>query len=142
LNLAPGGHYPSTTTVTDWDGDSATGENVLIKDAGAFWGAGSPRYNGFNTILPPNSPSACADNNPSRHIVSASSYHSGGVTVSKLDGAVAFVSETVDCGDLTKKLNSVATGTPDTAKAYNGQQSIYGVWGAMGSIAGKESKSL
>ncbi|MDR2706373.1 MAG: DUF1559 domain-containing protein, partial [Planctomycetaceae bacterium] len=88
LALAPGGFYSSSSNVFNWDGDHTKTDKGIIRDAGAFWGAGSPRYTGFSTILPPNSPSACANNNPSRHIMSASSYHPGGVIASKLDGAV------------------------------------------------------
>ncbi|MDR1492236.1 MAG: DUF1559 domain-containing protein, partial [Planctomycetaceae bacterium] len=145
LALAPGGRYDASTTVTNWDGESATDDLVLIRDAGAFWGHAGPRYNGFSTILPPNSPSACANNNPSRHLTSASSNHTGGVTVSKLDGSVSFVVETIDCGSINKKLNSipsVSAPTDQNKRAYRNEPSLYGVWGAAGSIAGGESKSL
>ncbi|MDR2439468.1 MAG: DUF1559 domain-containing protein, partial [Planctomycetaceae bacterium] len=137
LALAPGGFYPNSANVFSWDADAATDDVGIFRDAGAFWGAGSPRYTGFSTILPPNSPSACANNNPSRHIVSASSYHPGGVIASKLDGAVFFVPETIDCGSITKKINS--TSASDTVP-YSGQ-SIYGVWGSLGSINGNETNT-
>jgi type II secretory pathway pseudopilin PulG len=137
LAFAPGGFYPASTTVFNWDGDSVTGDVGIVRDAGAFWGAGSPRYSGFSTILPPNSPSACANNNPSRHIMSASSYHPGGVIASKLDGAVFFVSETIDCGSITKKINSTSA---SATVPYSGK-SIYGVWGALGSINGDETNT-
>ncbi|MDR1960225.1 MAG: DUF1559 domain-containing protein [Planctomycetaceae bacterium] len=137
LALAPGGFYPSSSVTWETDKESESGEVGIVNDAGAFWGAGSPRYTGFSTILPPNSPSACANNNPSRHIMSASSNHLGGTVVSKLDGSVSFVSDTIDCGSIDKKINSTSASdkTP-----YSGN-SIYGVWGALGSINGDENNT-
>lgn len=87
--------------------------------------------NSFCTILPPNSPSCFASglDYAGRAMISASSYHSGGVNVSLGDGSVRFVSETVDSGS-------------KTATPISSGQSPYGVWGAMGSINGGESKGL
>ena len=59
----------------------------------------------------------------------ASSWHSGGVNVLYADGSVHFVTDNVDCGDL------------DAAEPESGQ-SPYGVWGALGTPSGGESKSL
>ena len=95
-----------------------------------------PMVTGFATVLPPNSPS-CIVNNDARSyendgfvLPSASSNHTGGVNVSLLDGAVRFVTESVDCGNLSN------------APTLTGGTSPYGVWGAMGSINGGESRSL
>ena len=83
----------------------------------------------FSTILPPNAPSCSPTNgNAGFFLLSATSGHTGGVGGLFFDGSVHFISETIDTGDLTKA--GVNTG-----------QSIYGVWGAMGSINGSESKS-
>jgi prepilin-type processing-associated H-X9-DG protein len=86
---------------------------------------------GFVTILPPNSPSCQPTTNLDAgwSSLSANSYHSGGVNVGRADGSVTFVSETIDSGKVTDSQN--LTG-----------ESPYGVWGAMGSINGGESKSL
>jgi prepilin-type processing-associated H-X9-DG protein len=93
---------------------------------------------GFVTVLPPNSPS-CADStstDATSGIMSATSYHRGGVNVVMGDGAVRFVSETIDCGDL-----SFAPGTLGGGTVLSGP-SLWGVWGALGSLQGGESKSL
>jgi len=58
-----------------------------------------------------------------------SSFHSGGVNVLFADGSVRFVSETVDCGNLSSL--EVTTG-----------KSPYGVWGALATPAGNETISL
>jgi len=89
-------------------------------------------YNsGFVTVLPPNSPSCAANNVTSDgwSIYSASSYHTGGVNVALFDGAVRFVTDTVDAG--------IATSAQDLVGP-----SPYGVWGAYGSINGGESRAL
>ncbi|MDO5582168.1 MAG: DUF1559 domain-containing protein [Planctomycetia bacterium] len=86
----------------------------------------------FSTVLPPNSPTCSAGGHTSGWVTgSATSEHSGGVNVVLFDGSVRFVSETVDCGQ-----GAVKHPTP-----YVGQ-SIYGIWGAMGTCNCGESKSL
>ena len=99
---------------------------------GRFWSDGSSVSSGFNTILPPNSPSCAAMDATaveSRIIAPPTSYHPGGANVCMADGSVQFISETIDSGDLT--LGLVESG-----------RSNYGVWGALGSRAGREVVSL
>jgi prepilin-type N-terminal cleavage/methylation domain-containing protein len=101
-----------------------TGETTLDKGYSVWYG-GETSF--FNTILPPNSPSCCSlfyD-----MLVSVSSNHAGGVVAGFCDGSVRFVSETIDCGDLNL--------SPATSGYSN-----YGIWGAVGSSNGEESKSL
>lgn len=101
---------------------------------GQAWADGRPYSVGFQTVLPPNSPS-CHEgtDNPGqgRAYFSASSNHTGGVNVAMGDGSVQFVSSTISSGDLD----------------FDGWQDItgispFGVWGALGSINGGESQSL
>ena len=118
------------------------------KGGGAHLGWGDSRnpVSMYQAALPPNSPSCRHwDNDCSQ--ISASSYHPGGVSVSMLDGSVRFVSETVDCGDITKRNgagNNDQGGTGDQVgygHQWNGP-STAGVWGAMATPAGGEAKSL
>ncbi|MDO5582027.1 MAG: DUF1559 domain-containing protein [Planctomycetia bacterium] len=92
-------------------------------------------------MMPPNSP-FCTRASASGGSVyggnyttlTSSSYHNGGVNVAMGDGSVRFVSDTVDTGDVNQTITmnwSNATG-----------QSPWGIWGAMGSIDGGESKTL
>lgn len=89
-----------------------------------------PAFVGFNTVLPPNGPS-CTDgtnHDAGHHVIPPTSNHPGGVNVLMGDGAVRFVNDNVDTGNLA-------------ADDPTGGQSPYGVWGAMGSISGGEAVS-
>ena len=89
-------------------------------------------HSGFVTVLPPNSPSCSVNTDVAANgwsIHSANSYHTGGVNVALFDGSVRFVTDAVDAGAATRAQN--LTG-----------ESPYGVWGAYGSIAAGESRTL
>ncbi|MDR2441445.1 MAG: DUF1559 domain-containing protein [Planctomycetaceae bacterium] len=96
----------------------------------------------FQTILPPNSPScsevATGQHQNNRTLVPASSNHPGGVNLVLCDGATRFVGNTIDVGN---ELNLPPGGTTSAPEAPTAN-SRYGVWGAMGTPQGKESKSL
>ncbi|MDO5307956.1 MAG: DUF1559 domain-containing protein [Planctomycetia bacterium] len=98
---------------------------------GVMFGFGHCRYSGFNTILPPNYPS-CAygwEVTNGWGAFSPTSNHSGGVNVGRVDGSVAFISDTIDTNG-------------STANCSNSGASPYGVWGAMGTCNGGETVSL
>ncbi|MCL2744777.1 MAG: DUF1559 domain-containing protein [Planctomycetaceae bacterium] len=99
---------------------------------------------GFNTVLPPNSPSCKynddAFNEGSWGLYSATSFHSGGVQCGLMDGAVRFISETIDTGNLNATQGGVHEGT-GTHPVQSGP-SNYGVWGALGTPAAGESTVL
>jgi prepilin-type processing-associated H-X9-DG protein len=94
----------------------------------------------FTTILPPNAPSCSALEDSTyqagRALVPATSYHSGGVNLVMCDGACKFVSDTIDVGTQLNEMPGASAGS-----AASGS-SKYGVWGAAGTPAGNESKSL
>lgn len=100
---------------------------------GSRWCDGALAISGFQTVLPPNSPSCSSNLEIDDVIVSASSLHAGGVYVLLGDGAVGFVTDSIDCGDVTSP--GVAS-EPGYVSA--GSQSPYGVWGAIGSRASGE----
>jgi prepilin-type processing-associated H-X9-DG protein len=115
------GFYKSTYTTTG-------GKSTL-------WGDSRTMYTLFQTILPPNSPTCQFNTAPARNlIVSASSYHTGGVNVALLDGSIRFVTNTID---------AEPTVTINAAEAINPTgTSKYGIWGAIGTSTGQESKQL
>ncbi len=96
---------------------------------GNFFQAGTP-WNGFHTVIPPNGPSCWAS--PTGYwaaIFTPNSYHPGGVMASSLDGSVRFISDSINCGDLTQ------------TQPVSGR-SPYGVWGALGTHQGGEVVTL
>ena len=104
---------------------------------GKLWFAGTPIFSGFTTILPPNSKVFCSTvfARAASIIGGARSNHSGGVNASMMDGSVRFITDGVDTGD------GEADGGLDQLPRLTGR-SPYGVWGAMGTANGGESKSL
>jgi len=113
---------------------------ITFRGKGYNFADGRPAAAFFQTILPPNSPS-CGNTrragNPGQGhgINSASSNHTGGVNIGMADGSVQFVSNTIDCGN--QQYGALAT----DLEPMSGP-SPFGVWGAMGSINGGESKSM
>lgn len=97
---------------------------------GLILGDGRTINSRFTTTLGPNSPScAYAGNNDSWGTFSPTSHHQGGVQTLLFDGAVRFVTDSIDTGNLNSY--QVTSGN-----------SPYGVWGAMGSPQGQETASL
>ena len=114
---------------------------------GHRWGDARNPFSLFHAALPPNSPS-CRD--PNRDpidpcfAVSASSYHTGGVNVSMADGSGRFVNDSIDCGDITRRLGeALMLEIPDPWEGHwwTGP-STGGTWGAMATPAGGEAVSL
>ena len=131
----------------EFDMTKAGTENVTDRAFGCRWGGSSQAYTQFFTVLPPNSPSCTTGSNVENNglIASASSNHTGGVNVALCDGSVRFVSDTVDCSDLTRTpftdINQGGNGgSPPTVSV--GGESWYGVWGAAGSRSGGEARAL
>ncbi|MBO7722220.1 MAG: DUF1559 domain-containing protein, partial [Thermoguttaceae bacterium] len=131
---------PSLCMSTNINGKNYGSGAVVSGAFGTRWADGNTGFSNFSTILPPNGPNCYSDQNAAqsgtgnggddqRALQSGSSYHPGGMNVARLDGSVSFVSDGIDTGDLT--LTAVESG-----------RSPYGVWGAMGSANGGESKAL
>lgn len=99
---------------------------------GERWSSGHPFYSVFTTAVGPNGPSCAASAPPSDRSVggwfTASSRHTGGVHVLMGDGTVRFVNETINIGNLRETQPDQTTG-----------QSSFGIWGALGTMAGGET---
>lgn len=118
--------------------------------SGRRWGDAHMLFTGFLTILPPNSPSCAQGPNNEGDVskflgwtlLSASSYHPGGVNCGIADGSTKFISETINTDNLDKGPRDVDTSLgAGRGQDYSGT-SPYGVWGAIGSSNGGESVSI
>ncbi len=121
----PNGLLIGPTLQDSW-GDTGWGK-------GRRWGDSLNAFTCFLTILPPNGPTCSNDNAEWNAMPTTSSYHTGGVNIAMCDGSVRFMSENVDVG------NSAFTvpAQPGNSRTYTGP-SYWGVWGAMGTMAGRE----
>ncbi len=118
-------------TLIDANNEFSASVTDFTATRGNRWARGLPQYIGVNTILPPNSPSCMTGGFETGGQFPAGSYHAGGAHVVMLDGKVNFISENIDTGLISQ---------PDV-RTLSGK-SPYGVWGALGSIAGGEATSL
>ena len=128
----------------------------------AFWGAGAnvstggtqmrgvrwadfrTHYTGMQTILPPNSPNCHLSNGGDYNetIMSAGSRHQGGAHVLMADGAVVFMTDSVEAGDATAPpVERGSGGSPGWRGPLTapGAKSPYGLWGALGTRNARET---
>jgi prepilin-type N-terminal cleavage/methylation domain-containing protein len=109
----------------------ATYQSGNIKSKfGSIWTDGQAEVVGFNTVIGPNGPSCNNDSNAGSAdatggAITAGSNHPSGVSALLADGSVRFINQNINTGNLASP--QVVSGN-----------SPYGVWGALGSIAGKE----
>jgi prepilin-type N-terminal cleavage/methylation domain-containing protein/prepilin-type processing-associated H-X9-DG protein len=104
---------------------------------GFSWALGQPLHTGFQTILPPNRELCTSNNWYHDSECTASSRHQGGCHVLMSDGAVKFVTDAIEAG----ASSSSSVGTFAGAQPA-GSKSPYGLWGALGTRASKETQSL
>jgi prepilin-type N-terminal cleavage/methylation domain-containing protein/prepilin-type processing-associated H-X9-DG protein len=95
---------------------------------GYRWADGAALYTGFNTILPPNAELCIAGGDSGIGVVPPSSRHQGGTHVLMADGAVKFVTDSIEAGDAS--VGTVIRG--GTGMRAPGSASPYGLWGALG----------
>lgn len=115
------------------------GSNRARGHKGHRWADARNVFTMFNTILPPNSPT-CRTDDDAWAIMTASSYHTGGVNVCRLDASVSFISDSINSGEQSQPLGWENNQTPSPSYQYTGP-STFGVWGAFGSRGGGESKN-
>ena len=92
-----------------------------------------------NTILAPNREICLAGHVDTHGVVPPSSRHQGGVHVLMGDGAVKFITESVEAGNSrTPMVYCDIAGSGADSVTPSGSKSPYGLWGALGTRASKE----
>ena len=120
-----------------WD-PSATLTGTAEEKRGYIWALGSPLYSACNTILPPNK-GICVNRNHDHlrgGVLPPSSRHQGGCHVLMSDGAVKYVTDSIEAGDSSS--GHVRQGSA-TLYVAPGSQSPFGLWGSLGTRAAKET---
>ena len=106
-------------------GDEPRGQTIT-RGRGFRWMNARPIWTMINTILPPNK-GLCSNSWPENDtIVPPSSFHQGGAHILMGDGAVIFMTDSVEAGNA------------NAAQPADGEESPYGLWGALGTRAGRE----
>ncbi|MEM6366152.1 MAG: DUF1559 domain-containing protein, partial [Planctomycetota bacterium] len=96
-------------------------------------------YGLVTTILPPNRELVMGDAANSSGAMPPSSRHPGGCHVMMGDGAVKFVTDSIEAGDESNpSIYANAQGTSSPAPFLPGTRSPFGLWGALGSRAALE----
>tara|TARA_R110002073_G_scaffold80260_10_gene193484 strand:+ start:4348 stop:5553 length:1206 start_codon:yes stop_codon:yes gene_type:complete len=104
---------------------------------GYKWAFSRPLYTQMTTILPPNGEVCMGSNHESQGIVPPGSRHQGGCHVLLADGAVKFITDSIDTGNLGRgQVGNQAN--HDDPQSVPGAPSPYGFWGALGTRASKE----
>ena len=108
------------------DGEAGRGMN---------WAWAAPTMTAVHTIRPPNSELCEAHWYDNVGTCPPSSRHQGGAHILMADGAVIFITDSIEAGDSTN-------GTVEDGGVGNrspGSMSPYGLWGALGTRASKET---
>ncbi|TWT84681.1 hypothetical protein CA13_61610 [Planctomycetes bacterium CA13] len=114
-----------------WNPSSAPFTTIANNEdrRGYRWAYGRPLYTGMSTINPPNKPICMnGDNHVTDGLLPPSSRHQGGCHVLMADGAVKFITDSIESGD--------QSGGKCTWWRHNdwGETSDFGLWGALGTI--------
>jgi prepilin-type processing-associated H-X9-DG protein len=103
---------------------------------GMNWAWASMGMTGVNTIRPPNSEVCFNGWHDNVGSAPASSRHQGGAHILMGDGAVVFITDSIEAGNQS----SPTIGAWDGSNYYRvGKPSPYGLWGSLGSRGGKET---
>ncbi|TWU46713.1 hypothetical protein Poly59_56860 [Rubripirellula reticaptiva] len=112
-----------------------TADSRGTRGRGYRWADAKTIFSGMVTILPPNSEICSRTNGDDLNLCgSASSYHQGGAHVLMGDGAVKFITDSIEAGN--SRGGMVWNGGTGTQSP--GSQSPFGLWGSLGTRASKE----
>ena len=101
---------------------------------GASWANFLPLVTGVYTVLPPNREACIGQWADAPGTLPPASHHQGRAHVLMGDGAVIFMTDSVEAGSS----NAGAVRLEQTGTRSPGQESPYGLWGALGTAKSKE----
>ncbi len=106
---------------------------------GECWASRDFAATTMNTLMPPNKASCSTWGANGEGIFPPSSLHQGGCHVMMTDGAIKFITDSIEAGDSSAaSVGFDADINPRTGPQAPGSPSPYGLWGALGSRASKE----
>ncbi|WP_146600014.1 DUF1559 domain-containing protein [Novipirellula aureliae] len=106
---------------------------------GLRWASGYAIFSGIFTILPPNREICYATGYVQGDgILPPSSNHQGGCHVLMGDGAVRFITDSIDSGDQSRAMVALSSVNGDATLSVPGAASPFGVWGALGTRSARE----
>ena len=111
---------------------------AAIYRRGYRWGDMRPLYTQIKTILPPNREQCMYGGHVSDGVAPPGSRHQGGCHILMGDGAVIFMTDSVEAGDSRAETVWYRNAMSQSSNAP-GSQSPYGLWGALGTRASSET---
>jgi hypothetical protein len=114
--------------------------NVYFSERGFRWADFHTLQSQFNTILPPNSEICLVGNSDTYGIAPPSSRHVGGAHLMMADGAVKFITDSIEAGNSKSPCvycRALMSGISSVFPA--GSESPYGLWGALGTRGSGET---
>lgn len=128
--------YTTNVTLRPKHWDPGVNLGVDGDRRGRRWQDSLPMYTSVNTVRPPNQESCLTfDSDGAEGTYTMASRHLGGCHVLFGDGAVKFITESVDAGNQS-------IGNIPRPGSIDGQPSPYGIWGAMGTKSAREQISI
>jgi prepilin-type N-terminal cleavage/methylation domain-containing protein len=114
--------------------------NVTFQERGYRWADFHTLQSQFNTILPPNSEICLVGSSDTYGMAPPSSHHNGGVHLTMGDGSVKFITDSIEAGvSTTPTIYVLALSAQHNSPTPPGSPSPYGLWGALGTRASKET---
>ena len=122
-----------------WSNGSDGGNEPLLgtenQGRGFRWADAGTSFSVVNNILPPNRELCMTSGAAGPGTASTSSRHQGGSHILMGDGAVIFITDSVEAGDI----HAGNVWLEGTGPATPGSRSPYGLWGALSTARGRET---
>ncbi|SMP76047.1 prepilin-type N-terminal cleavage/methylation domain-containing protein [Neorhodopirellula lusitana] len=121
------------------DGATILQSGAPERRRGYKWASGYTLYTGFFTVLPPNREMCWrGPDNFREGIAPPSSNHQGGCHILMGDGAVKFITDSIDAGGLSSRAMVSTSANNNDPLSVAGAASPFGLWGNLGTRGGRE----